>query len=253
MPHATYFVDAVPTPAWWGGSSRGIDLFMRRYTKELSLFASSNPWMLEYQRNYISSSCAHTTTLYTPSSDEAMTIGAKTEPSEPVFLYTGSLYGLRTPKYIFEAFRRFLVLHPNAELRFVGTNVNIINSVSDEIKNNVTIVGFTKDLTPHYAAATALIDVDANCDNDIFLSSKITNYLRISRPIICETGANSPTRNLFSKTSGVFVCRHNADDIFEAMIKCCEQYEDFDRKEECQLFNPEVAVRRFFAEIVEAR
>ena len=94
-----------------------------------------------------------------------------------------------------------------------------MKSITTKARSAIEIHPFTRDLDPFYKNATALIDIDADLENDVFLSSKIVNYLNINRIIISETGLNSPSRHLFKEISSIIHCDHNSDELYEAMIK----------------------------------
>lgn len=231
IPIAAYFVDAIPTPSWWDVSltNKCTGRYIKRYTKGLLYLASSNNEMLKFQKNFIDSSCSNTDVLFTPPR-YSKKISFKNQNTVPVFLFTGSCYGLRKPDILLDAFSRIIHKYPKSKLIFVGTNPSAIR-VPREIRHLIEFVDYTSDLMPFYEKSCALIDIDACVDNDIFLSSKLTNYLFINRPIICQTGTNSPARNLFSNMNSILVCHHNSDDVYDAMIKCIESEFDYSERD----------------------
>lgn len=219
IPLACYFVDAIPTPQWWKPSfgTHKFGKYVRNFTENVDYFASSNEEMLNYQKQFLASKCSNIGVIYTPSENKTPLAIPEKNDSTIRFLYTGSIYGLRNPKFLFEAFERFIDEFPNSEIHFVGTSQSIGLSASQKIKHKLHFHPFTENLNPFYQQATALIDMDAATDNDIFLSSKVMNYLTIPRPIICETGKNSPARRLLSGYKTITVCDHNATELLLAM------------------------------------
>lgn len=250
--HFVYSVDAIPAPVGWLKD----DLFYRK-TKRLvaksladvdGLF-SANEKMLAFQldivkpkKNIISG------VVYNPSYGGVKTYGLPADNTN-VFLYTGGIYGQRKPKYILGAFRKLLQTYPDSRFEFVGTAIpeEAFSDFTKEERDKIVIHGFAKDLQPFYERATALIDIDADLPDDIYLSSKMTNYIMINRPIICETGENSPSMTLFKGIPSIFQCGHNVDALAAAMCKAVEQKGkiDFeDRKEVIALFNLENIVEK---------
>ena len=88
--------------------------------------------------------------------------------------------------------------------------------VSLETRSHIEFFGYTRDLLPFYAEADLLIDIDADIENDVFISSKFFNYLMINRKILCITGKNSPVTSVISKYNfeQIFVTNHNSENIF---------------------------------------
>lgn len=240
IPLITYLVDACPTPEWWQNKakdSNGIKKYIYKYTRKVNLFLSSNPLMLKYQSNIVNEAIKEFSVIYPAVGTGNYNLKKRCE--KIIFIYTGSIYGLRTTKYIFGAFEKFLAQYPDSHFVFIGTSKRIYNSCPKKIRPHVEVVDFSKDLKPYYEMATALIDIDANVQKDIFLSSKVTNYLLASRPIICETGEETPARKLFSGIQSIILCNHDSEQIYEAMKKAVENEFDYmDRKDVINLFNP---------------
>lgn len=169
--------------------------------------------MLDYEVSYMPNYTGVKDYLYTPIRNEAI---IKSKPKgNIIFLYTGGLYGPRKKEALIDGFRLFIKEYPQAKLIFVGNNSKRDFQCAEDLilSNNVEIKGFTPNLQSLYNEATALIDINAYFDNDVFLSSKIINYLPIMKPIISITGNNSPSRNIFTEDSSIIHCSHNAEDI----------------------------------------
>ena len=215
-----YCVDAIPAPLGWYPN----DLFRRRLTKfffkyvsQADAFFSSNKQMLDYEVSYMPNYTGVKDYLYTPIRNEAI---IKSKPKgDIIFLYTGGLYGPRKKEALIDGFRLFIKEYPQAKLIFVGNNSKRDFQCAEDLilSNNVEIKGFTPNLQSLYNEATALIDINAYFDNDVFLSSKIINYLPIMKPIISITGNNSPSRNIFTEDSSIIHCSHNKEEIEKAL------------------------------------
>lgn len=259
--HFAYFVDAIPAPNGWipmNSYFNGVKRIINKYLGLVDGFFAANQKMLNYQlstfkhkNNLVSG------VIYNPSNNIVTENYEKNDDSKHVFLYTGGVYGLRTPYYVIEAFKEVLKAHPNSKLVFVGTNLSdkYLENCSEYEKKKIVIVPYVNDLTEYYKSATALIDIDANIDNDVFLSSKITNYLFINRIIISVTGKNSPSREIFRNIPSIFQTSHDVEEIAFAMIRSINNSHnaDFNDREVIQkkfsLLNVVESIRYFIDSI----
>ena len=223
---AIYTVDAVPGPGGWTRRKSefwGKSQVVYRNYSAADYVASSNAHMLEYQLSvFPHKPNLRTDVLFTPSPDRYYNY----PPSDEVlFLYTGTLYGLRNPDYFFKAFKRVLKLYPNAEVLIVGKKLklrDIDTILTEEERSHITLGGHTADLEPLFKRATVLVDIDADKEKDPFLSSKIVTYLKVNRVILSETGRITPSRELFAGMNTVVQCDHNDESLYEGMLRAIE-------------------------------
>ena len=222
--HFTYFVDAIPAPVeWWMGQKSYYKGTLRYIVSRLKLidgFFAPNRQMLEYQMNFIQNSLnVKSGVIYTPI-DKLLKDTKLTKINEEIiFLYTGSIYGVRTARYLLEAFEQLLNDFPDSKLQFVGKVLPMkeIEVFRLEVQHKIELIPFTDDLSPLINNALALIDIDADIENDVFLSSKIISYLPYKKPIISETSNGSPSYDLFNKVPSIIQCTHNSEEIYQAM------------------------------------
>lgn len=243
-----YSVDAIPVPNNWGlnGMMRfSMGRAFRRLIKTCDLFLLANAHMQNYQALSMPNFQGKYGVVYTPSRHICSNIGCN-NCQTPVFLYTGGVYRLRRLDILMNAFRRFLVDEPLAKMVFVGnSNIDAFGIYQDLIStNNVEVYGHIKDLSLFYEKATILLDLNADINNDVFLSSKIVNYLPIKKPILCISGENSPARNIFVDDESIQHCNYKIDDIYRAMhylasMKLIPQ----SREKYIQMFSAQSAVR----------
>lgn len=221
-----YSVDAVPPPLGWGESTfyrKGLTKMMRTNFKKINKFYSSNEVMLNYQLNLLKCSFSgEKGYIHTPGKYKGKKIFDKNNDGFFNLLYTGGIYGVRRPESLVEAFYRITLLYENIRLYFVGTNpVSVDLSKYDErFKSKIIFVSYTDDLEKYYQLADVLIDIDADLDNDVFMSSKFFNYIMINRPILSITRENSPT-HLYALKNGlknVHFANHYSNDI-EMVLK----------------------------------
>lgn len=249
---AVYSVDAIPAPIGWSNNDvyfRKVRSLMTKYIPKTDVFFSANKQMLEYQLSFIKKTPTYISdVLYNPSSGVFKQY--ETKPKDPVFLYTGGIYQVRKVDYILKAFERFVEQYPNSKFIFVGSQIgeDVFKSISTKAKSAIEIHPFTRDLEPYYKNATTLIDIDADLENDVFLSSKIVNYLNINRLIISETGLNSPSRHLFKDIPSIIQCDHNSDELYNAMVKANSFMKNSsfeDRLASIELFSVEKNIAKF--------
>ena len=225
---AVHSLDAIPAPIGWSKNDsyfKGVKRMMGKYLPKSDFFFTTNEQMLKYQLStFIPKNDIITEVIYNPSYGKLeyynYSMGGKN-----TFLYTGGLYGLRKPEYVLGAFKKILKEFPDSILEFVGSHLSTdyFSIFSSDEREKIIIHPFNRDLSEYYERATALIDIDADLPDDVFLSSKIVNYITINRIIITETGENSPSRELFKGIPSVLQCGHNIDELAAAMKEAIQQ------------------------------
>jgi glycosyltransferase involved in cell wall biosynthesis len=194
---------------------------MGRYLCNVDALFSTNYQMLNYQlTTFNPKKHLITNVIYTPSQIKIKTF-PKPDTKTNYFVYTGLFYRVRRSVYILEGFEKLLRIYPDSKLIFVGSQLSSLSltGLKPETLMKIDIIPFTRDLDPYYHSATALLDIDADIENDVFLSSKVTTYIMINRIIICETGMNSPARHLFKGIDSIIKCGHDPEQLCEAMKK----------------------------------
>lgn len=249
---AIYTVDAIPAPGGWTRKRRefwGKNRVVARNFAAADYLAAANSHMLAYQLGLFE----HKEGLV---SDVVYTIAPEkyfhAPPSdEMLFLYTGSLYGMRNPDHFLKAFKRLLVKYPNAQFLIVGIKKkfrHIDKILTEEERKHVISAPHTQDLEPLFARAKVLVDIDADLEKDPFLSSKIVTYMKVNRVILSETGRITPSREIFAGLNTVVQCDHNEDSLYEGMLRAIEIADsnpDFSEREEL--------IKEFSIETVSAR
>ena len=246
--HAVYSVDAIPPPVGWleyDHYYRSLQKSISRYLRSVSFLFSLNQQMLNYQlKTFVPGKGLISGVIYTPGLNSRKIFPDTDLSTTNNFVYTGGIYGLRKADYLISGFRKLLETDPNSKLQFIGTQFlpEILASIKDLLGKQIEIIPYTRDLNPYYKDATALIDIDADIENDVFLSSKMPVYLMINRIIICETSLNSPSRQLFKGINSIFQCEHQSDQLCIAMKKAIAMKNNIsfnDRNSVIQLFQIE--------------
>lgn len=259
---AVHSTDAIPAPIGWIEKDmfyKGLKKMIAKYLRKTDAFFSTNYQMLAYQlKTFIPKVDLITNVIYTPGFNKIKTFPSPTE-SINNFVYTGGIYGARKADYLLAGFEKLLGIYPDSKLLFIGNHFSTISlsSYKSSTLQQIHFLPYTRNLEPYYSQAIALIDIDAEIENDVFLSSKMPNYLMINRIIISETGNNSPARYLFKGIKSIFQCDHDPNQIFHAMKKSIELKDKItfeDRNEIIELFKLENIVEQLnnsFRKLVE--
>ena len=250
---AVYSVDAVPAPKGWPDNEfyrAGVYRMMKKYLPKFDGLFSSNQKMLDYQLStFDRKNNVLADVVYNPGLSKIHQYEIPNNEFND-FVFTGGIYGVRKVDYILKAFEKLLNSYPKSRLIFVGSVLEPgkLDLLKPETREKILIEPFTRDLSTYYKAATALIDIDADIENDVFLSSKITNYIMCNRIIISETGKNSPSRDIFKNIESIVQCNHNSEELLNAMVFAIENHKIIsyeDRKEVIDSFNLESVVDNF--------
>ena len=249
---AVHTLDAIPAPIAWPENKfyfQRVKNMMWKYLPECDLISSTNEEMLKYQLStFLPKKGLLTEIIYNPTHGE-MESYPYCPTNKNVFIFTGGLYGLRKSKYILPAFKEVLLKYPNSTLEFFGSYISKkdLDVFTFEEQKKVIIHPFTRDLNEYYKQSIALIDIDADLPNDVFISSKIVNYLTINRIIISETSVNSPSRRIFKGIPSIFQCNHDINELATAMKKAIELKNNIDfrdREKTLLLFSINSAVEK---------
>lgn len=219
---AVYTIDALPPRGWEENKFyfKAVEKMIHKYLSKVDALFSSNEIMLEYQLSLLKTNKKiKSGVIYTPAIIDQFTYLPEKKDTNNIFLFTGGIYGIRKVNYLIEGFEKLLLEFPESNLIFVGSTIksSLLKNYKSETVEKIKIYPFTKDLFPYYESATALIDIDADIENDLFLSSKIVNYLKVDRIIISETGENSPSRLLFKDVNSIIQCHHSSEELYLAM------------------------------------
>ncbi len=84
-------------------------------------------------------------------------------------------------------------------MHIVGSNKINLNhfNISEDAKTKILFHPFSTNLKAVFERSRVLIDVDADIEEDVFISSKLKDYLSVNRMIVSITGKNSPSRKFY--------------------------------------------------------
>lgn len=244
---AIHSTDAIPAPIGWVKNDmfyKGLKELMHKYLSMADAYFTTNLQMLNYQLLTFKPKINLITNIIYNSGLSQMQTFPINDSGTYNFVYTGGIYGARKADNIIKGFVKLLKIHPNSKLIFIGSHFSTISlsEYNTSELNRIDFIPYTNNLEPYYVSATALIDIDADIENDVFISSKMPIYLMINRIIISETSDNSPSKQLFKGINSVFQCTHNSDQLCDAMIKAINLKEKIafdDRNKKIELFKIE--------------
>lgn len=256
LPWVIYSVDALPTPEGWLNNDElrnKMYLQLNKYISHADAFFSANPTMSRYEKNVFKQFKGTFGVVLTPFEIINTKETCHTHRDEIVFLYAGFLYGPRKVKELLGAFEIFNRHVTNSRLVFVGDNdqSNFIGYEQLFSKGVVKSFPFTNSIEEYYNIADVLIDINANIKNDVFLSSKICNYLHYDKPIISISESGSPVREMMSGYQSIVHCTHHKESIFHALNEVTKQIgkEVNDREKLKQMFSVDIVSKSFYEQI----
>ena len=248
-----YAVDAIPSPPAWTTNPKQrkkVYSFLNKYIPKAGLLFSANPSMLKYELESFPNFQGVSTVVLTPCEESLDTMVNTTHDDIITFLYTGNIYGARKVDSLLAGFKQYNQNNPKSRLIFVGNIPSTCLSGYEDLVEKETIQthSYTTDLTMYYSNADVLVDIGSVFSNDVFLSSKISNYLQYGKIIIAITEEGSPAREMMSGVESIIHCHHNEEEVYNAMKKAAGiiEYPIEDRKDLINKFRPETVAKILF-------
>lgn len=256
-PWIVYSVDALPAPDFWGNNTivreQKIKQIRRLLNQADALFMA-NPKMLKYELDVLGTFRGFSGVALTPCQLDYKESKNDLSQNKCVsFLYAGELYGPRNVESLIEGYRFFIKKHDESKLIFVGRDVqSLLSKYNDLIDSGrMECYEFTKELSTYYDRADVLLDINADIENDVFLSSKVCNYLSFDKPILTISQEGSPVRFLMSGVESIVHSHHKAEEICSAMQRAVALKGKHinDREELKRTFSPNEVAYKFNKEI----
>jgi glycosyltransferase involved in cell wall biosynthesis len=226
IPLAIHLVDPIPPPKGWENYEIYRKSLIRPIYKALkhaSLFSINTPEMLEFQSSNVDFELKSKSFVLPDPVFEGK-LEFKNSPKELVFSYIGSFYGPRKPDSLIKGFIKFLEIRPDAKLHIYGNNNKImLSGINEKQRLNISLFDWTNNLEEIYEKSFALIDVNADIPNDVFVSNKLRHYLAVNRMIMSISREGTASYELLKELKGsVVVCSHSPNDIFEGFKRVSE-------------------------------
>ena len=256
LPWIIYSVDAIPAPIAWQPNEvlrNKLYRHLSKYITKADAFFSANPIMMKYEKDTFAQFQGYSGVLLTPCDDKTTNTHITEHHSTITFLYAGCIYGPRNTNALLKGFEKFHDKQPQSRLVFVGKLYNTDFTGFEYLLNSGAIErhDFTTNISDFYKKADILIDLNADIRNDVFLSSKVCNYLSYNKPILTISQDGSPVRAMLTGMESVVHSHHNAEEIFTAMEKTAAMIGQSidDRKELQHQFLPNEVAKKFCHEL----
>ena len=245
IPYLLHALDPMPSVKGWGEHPilrSAIIRSVRPYYEHASLVSASNKQMIDYQCKQLKLKAVKKSFFYNPikfhgDAIEIQPLKSIDPTKEVKLLYLGTLYEKRYSEHLLQSVQKLNNEGINTSISFIGQ----INDDSLMLKltsySFVKVAPFQKDISDFIKGSDILVDIDANISNDVFISSKLNNYLSIPRPILSITPLNSPSENLIKDCkNSIKTAQHNIEEIYTAINNLLAT-DLFDYSERTKLIN----------------
>lgn len=172
--------------------------------------------------------------------------------SNKKIVYFGSITRSRNPHPLFRAIEQ---LNRNGKL----CSLLVYSKQYSNTRKypNVHFVGRSENVSEALADADIFIDLDISesSGRNVYMSSKIKDYLLYNRPILSIATNNSPVGNMLKGLKTVIVVKNFEDEIYKALIVLLNKsYNDevyIERKTIISRYAPELVVKEILNNIME--
>lgn len=258
IPYMLHFTDPIPAPVTWKpqiGYRSKMYKEIERPVRNAKKISFGNEAMLKYEQSLFKYNIREKSFI-SPDPHSATLLNLPIlKKSKSRFIFFGSFYGNRNPKLLFNAFDKLIESNPDVELLIYDSKNNVFNKkeYSKNIGNSILFVGRTNDSLSAFTNADYLIDMDgfSKAGEEVYLSNKLKDYLRINRPILAITSENSPSEKLLKGLKNVLIARHSSEDIYQSLLMLIDgTYADYtDRLEVVKKFDIDNIVQNIIKEL----
>lgn len=162
---------------------------------------------------------------------------------EIILVYLGTFGEYRNPLPLFFTIDKMNLEGYRIKLYVYSDKPRSLSYVS----TNVVFKGRTNDIDKPLSLSNVLVDLDAEIENNPYISSKIKDYIPTNRPIIEITQKGSPIYNLVQSCDSIFLSSNCvasiAQNIKNAISYRCDREFYLDRLELIELFSPNRVVK----------
>jgi hypothetical protein len=136
----------------------------------------------------------------------------------------------------------------DARLIFVGSSINLSDySIPENKYNNFKVVDWTDIPEKYIEESDILLDYNANIENDVFISSKLTKYIGYNRKILVLSGDNSAPKQFIADQHnlGIWNSGFSTDDfVCKALEALQTDFSKWNKRIEfCKSKNASVQIR----------
>jgi glycosyltransferase involved in cell wall biosynthesis len=227
IPLAVHSLDPLPSPAAWKENiliRKSVIPMIKPVINHSSFFSMTNDRMLKYELSLLGlpfKSKYHIILNPIIKHNSVYPV----PPGKNVFLFLGNFYGVRKPDPLIYGFIKLLKKVPDANLLIAGSNpIRIDNfDIKESEKGKIKLIPYSKYPDDLMKESDILIDMDADIPDDVFISSKLMNYLNSNRVIVSITRKDSPTDELLQKfTNSVITTNHDPENIALALYRAIQ-------------------------------
>lgn len=225
LPFAVHYCDPIPSPR----KCETYECYRVNVIKPLhecfrgaSFLSFNNKFIIENAQQYLPFDIRAKSIIIPDTCTEGKIYEAS-KSNKFILSYIGRFYTVnRTPDKILKAFERSLRAIPEAQLQFIGSNIELSDyNIPTDIQNRIKIVGWTDELDKYISESDILVDISLDIEEDYFISSKLKSYLSSNKLILSISNDNSATSDFLSglKTS-VVRCNHSIESISRGIEQC---------------------------------
>jgi glycosyltransferase involved in cell wall biosynthesis len=150
-----------------------------------------------------------------------------------ILRYMGEFYGQRTPDTFFTALqlvsRKISQIEDRLKVEIYGcSSRELERSVKDlDLENLVELKGLVQhqESLRLMKSADVLVVIDAPAEENLFLTSKVIEYLGAQRPILAITSLRGPTADLIKEMGGIPCNFHDIHGIASLIMEFLERKE----------------------------
>jgi len=225
IPFYIHATDPMPAPMHWGEKPvlrKAIKNTIRKAFKKAGYISLSNDQMLQYQLSSLGLSMNEKTfVIHNPVPDLFLqTPKGSLSKKDHIFLYLGNTYTMRKPDALIKAFCNYASINTKAILKFVGNrNPNLDDyDIPGAVKSRIMCEQWNEEIGELIEEADVLVDLDINAVNDVFISSKLMQYIATDKVILSISSQNSPSFNFLDQVrDSVVFSNHDINQITTSM------------------------------------
>jgi len=236
IPLYIHGTDPMPAPPHWGEKPvlrRAIMKTIHKAFKKAKYLSLSNETMLEYQLKMLGlNKTQRTFVIHNPVPDQFLTTQPVSQDKDiDIFLFLGNTYTMRKPDLLIRAFAVYAKANQKAVLKFAGSrNPDLDNyDIPINIRSRIKCETWTKKPQDIIEEASVLVDLDIQAEHDVFISSKLMQYIGTDKVILSITSPSSPSSGFLNPIrDSVVFSRHDPDQIVAAMDRAIKRKKSLD-------------------------
>lgn len=249
-----HFTDPIPSISEYPRRTlyiKNLSKNVSSYIKYADKLSFGTKEMLEYEEKLLRQRLKDISFVSPDAVSNALLYNVDKPKGKPLTLvYLGSICKSRNPWPLFNALKKCYE-HDGINLEIYSGNMLISSEYSSFIK----FIGRTHDIHSALGQADILVDldIDESYGRNVFISSKLKDYLLINRPILSIASPDSPTRRLLDGLKTVVVVDNNEYSIIRginqirSMVFIDEYYKE--RCEVIDIFSPKNIVSNIITQM----